>query len=658
MLLIILSWIICFLTFTSFGELFILICEKSIKKEIRSEYNFLDKFWIGIMFITILSILINFFAPLNLIVLFLILCTALILNIWLKIPLNIFRVVSTFWHEHKYLSICFLVIILIILFYSFYPNYLYDTGLYHTQTMKWYQQYPIVPGLGNLHGRLAFNSTTLLIYELFNYQLGIFNTFTSISSLCFLVFAAWGLNKVSTSTTTSGFYLALIIVLFLTSFSDWMPSYNTDLLSALLIITLMMSFIFSENRWNKPIVFICLPLLCITFKLSTVPMCLFSLIYFIAYIKKGNKKLLVSCILFGSCLIIPWIGRFVIETGYLIYPFHSIDIFSFDWKIPIGAVELEKASVVSYARKPNFDAFEVAALPIEDWIKAWYFKVSSFNSMFILLTVLSPILSLAYYKKSKFNNAIIICWLIACTGFIFSFFTAPTTRFHYGFVIMSGTLPFLLLNNSRKYLTKAYYPKIYFASFLLIVFILLWVFKLCVSSIVVDSHVRSYLFHIGDWGFIETRPIAEFFLDMYLNKVMGFGILFIFIIILTVLYTKFQKIKDLFLSTLTLIYEKRDRILLIIYSFALLISFLTFRQSYLNSEGPNIAELLITPKGRKIQANVAKFHMSPDQFIYYPVGTDRCFDCDLPCASPYYDVNLEMRGSKLSDGFRIKNSNE
>ena len=37
-----------------------------------------------------------------------------------------------------------------------------DTGLYHMGAVTWAASYPIVPGLGNLHERLAFNSTFFL----------------------------------------------------------------------------------------------------------------------------------------------------------------------------------------------------------------------------------------------------------------------------------------------------------------------------------------------------------------------------------------------------------------------------------------------------------------------------------------------------------------
>jgi hypothetical protein len=42
------------------------------------------------------------------------------------------------------------------------PLTLYDSGMYHAPTVEWFKAYPVVPGLGNLHGRLAFNPSGLL----------------------------------------------------------------------------------------------------------------------------------------------------------------------------------------------------------------------------------------------------------------------------------------------------------------------------------------------------------------------------------------------------------------------------------------------------------------------------------------------------------------
>jgi hypothetical protein len=43
-----------------------------------------------------------------------------------------------------------------------------DTGLYHAQNIKWITNFKIVPGLGNLHGRFAFNNQSFLLEALFS----------------------------------------------------------------------------------------------------------------------------------------------------------------------------------------------------------------------------------------------------------------------------------------------------------------------------------------------------------------------------------------------------------------------------------------------------------------------------------------------------------
>ncbi|MGE0452747.1 MAG: hypothetical protein AB7O37_03860 [Vicinamibacteria bacterium] len=48
------------------------------------------------------------------------------------------------------------------------PVLLVDAGLYYMPTVAWLQSYPVVPGLGNLHGRLAFNSSYFLYGALAN----------------------------------------------------------------------------------------------------------------------------------------------------------------------------------------------------------------------------------------------------------------------------------------------------------------------------------------------------------------------------------------------------------------------------------------------------------------------------------------------------------
>ena len=42
----------------------------------------------------------------------------------------------------------------------------YDTGLYHAQSIRWIEEYGVVKGLGNLHCRLAYNSSSFALSAL------------------------------------------------------------------------------------------------------------------------------------------------------------------------------------------------------------------------------------------------------------------------------------------------------------------------------------------------------------------------------------------------------------------------------------------------------------------------------------------------------------
>lgn len=44
----------------------------------------------------------------------------------------------------------------------------YDSDLYHAQSIRWIEEYGVVPGLGNLHERFAYNSSFFALSALFS----------------------------------------------------------------------------------------------------------------------------------------------------------------------------------------------------------------------------------------------------------------------------------------------------------------------------------------------------------------------------------------------------------------------------------------------------------------------------------------------------------
>ena len=71
-----------------------------------------------------------------------------------------------------------------------------DTLLYHAQIVRWIEEYPIVPGLGNLHDRLAYNSSFHMLASFLD--IGAFQdkSFHGFNSFFFLLLQATLLIRV------------------------------------------------------------------------------------------------------------------------------------------------------------------------------------------------------------------------------------------------------------------------------------------------------------------------------------------------------------------------------------------------------------------------------------------------------------------------------
>ena len=124
------------------------------------------------------------------------------------------------------------------------PLRAYDTGLYHLPMVEWIRQFPIVPGLGNLHGRLAFNNSNLMYAAVLE-----FGPWAKHSAVLahgpLIVFGfAQGLRGVigmmsrsnDKANEDAGLVVLLPLILFVVTNRNWFPGLYGDLPVAILCI--------------------------------------------------------------------------------------------------------------------------------------------------------------------------------------------------------------------------------------------------------------------------------------------------------------------------------------------------------------------------------------------------------------------------------------
>jgi hypothetical protein len=350
---------------------------------------------------------------------------------------------------------------------------LYDSGLYHTQSIQWTRNYPVIPGLGNLHGRFAFNSLFLVISALFTFQIKDILIFP-LNGLCLLV-VLMKLYSLIRKDLDSGISWKSIFygLTALTGLFILIPDINSaspDIICGVIIMYLFAMLVDIEKSLQQAgdgrILLISLLIFsCISFKLSAL------FLFLVIMLTLGTepfKRILISGIVFILIFSAYFVRNYYL-SGYLVYPFPGIDIFNADWKIPVENVVVEKLSVESWARIPGIPYYEVAGMNISGWIMPW-FRSLNLNSIFLLVpNLFAPIILLLMFIRKDYYLASI--QLIIIINLIFWFSLAPDPRFAYGF-LFAGTA--LAISYPFRYfeLTNNFIIFKYSGAFLVILFVL------------------------------------------------------------------------------------------------------------------------------------------------------------------------------------------
>ena len=412
-----------------------------------------------------------------------------ILHIWLPISIvvQVFIVagaLGTFWFfkknifyyfrnlesvpRYKWFYYCFLVIFgLLILIQATQPALNPDTGLYHAQTIKWFNTYRIVPGLGNLYVPLALNSHAHVVISFFNFS---FVTPQVLNqtwvSFVFLVYSSFAIRQgLYCLKTRPAFVIYYFGSLFggLVFFRDWISSPTPD--------TVVMFFFFflfgvlllnDKNRkidWEFAFLFFLLPVL-LTFKLSAIYGCLIGLAWWLAMPERTNNSRIFKFIFWQTFVVLgPYSLRNVILTGHLLYPLPAFDLFNLDWEVPKVWLQIYQEGITAYSRVPtsNWSIYQNKPLPV--WLSVWWPHQDRPVQLFLFILVsFLPLMVWQVIKLSRQRSEmpLITWWLSAFIASLAWFFTAPAVRFGYGYLVPTLLLGLVLLVQNRISFTLAF----------------------------------------------------------------------------------------------------------------------------------------------------------------------------------------------------------
>jgi hypothetical protein len=344
---------------------------------------------------------------------------------------------------------CYFAMILSMATRSAGPCLHYDTGLYGASTVNWLITYPIVPGLANLHGRLGFNSSLFLwTAALYKGGLGTLSYRIMggmvVAVAAAMILAAIGRLLRGNLVPADLFLLILTVPLFSWIERDELVGTNTDLPSTIFCLlgayfvfqTLSGTFV-PHNIMRVRMVSACVLFsLAIVFKISTVifaassfVICVVILLSMSDSVVERRQSIFASLILF-TLIVIPWIFRGYILSGYPLYPNHWFGA-AVNWRVPAESTKMVALGIRAWARTKHVPISQTYGW---HWLRPWFEEVRSNRVNFAVpfLIALSGSALLLLSSVQKRSPQLRQClWLVVPSlgALTFWFLSAPDLRF-------------------------------------------------------------------------------------------------------------------------------------------------------------------------------------------------------------------------------------
>lgn len=367
------AWIIFATAFHQWGSLVF----KKLKLKLVGTSAFFSKIWLGWMICILFFSVIHIFVPINWIASFFFYIPASIVFFYIN-----FSSIKLFLKSiDKRVLFAILALIVIVSLFSMQECSRSDSCLYHLNTIRWLNEYSVVPGLGNLHSRLGFNQSyfvycaSIRFYPFFNdYGKNI------ATSLLLLILC------IELILTRKGLDLVILGFFHLLPFSFyWTSSPNPDIASIILQLVMFRYMVNAGEAWNKAenreetfysniVMAVLMGVTSVTVKLSNgfyaISLGIVAVTFaFKLGLDEVSKIKLRKALILTIMFVGTWLVRGYIQTGYPLFPV-TIGGIDSEWTVSPEAAKIAEKSVYTFSRLLDYD-FDSQLLKDYKWLPKW-----------------------------------------------------------------------------------------------------------------------------------------------------------------------------------------------------------------------------------------------------------------------------------------------
>ena len=429
-----------------------LLFQKIIFYNNKIELNIFEQSFLGLIVTGFISLILNFFIPLNDILIYFNLSFGIFFIYFFKDKIKL--------NYNIYSKIFIILIFLLSLINIYGSNFSDDLHHYHAGYITNTDNHNYILGLNFLHHHYGYSSIWLILHSYLNFNNSLLQDIHILNGLVLFLIIAYLFTennealknpKNSFLILISGFILIFLLVKYTRLKEFGLDRPGTIIYCFLLYFTAKYNILIKKNiNLKNQILFIlfffCLFITSIKiFFLSCFLIPIFLIIKSGAYSFVFNK---FAFIFYFLC--IAYFIKNIFITGCLIYPFELTCFTNLSWasneissNILLGVESIAK----------SYDRYE-GSLGMEEyiknfnWLNTWIIRnIEEFNN-YILTVLLALTLFFLTSKSSKnisrFNNLEILFLLLFIFNIII-FIKSPVSRYHHMFFILLG-LSFIILS--------------------------------------------------------------------------------------------------------------------------------------------------------------------------------------------------------------------
>lgn len=441
MLTILLSWIYIALICTLIGT--------GVLSFVRKNFSWTCYMMTGIIAITVYVEFFSIFIKIGALAHGIMLVAALFIGYYRRKEigqlLRAYRAVVCSWEGFFYC--CF---ILAIAFFTSRGEFHTDTGIYHAAAIRLYEEYGVLKGAGNLQLHYAYNSAYLAFASIFslNWLFGrSLHTTTGLLEVIMCLYAFHGVKDFKRHESHMADMMRIGILFYTLVNVTRSMSPATDyavMFFVFFVLTAWCDKIELKNIGGSTAEYALLAVTAVfvaTLKFSACLLVLLAIYPAVSLIKEKKWKEIAVYILCGCAILLPFLIRNYLISGWLLYPFDGIDIFRPEWKIPREYLLVDAGQIKVWGRC-LYDITKID-LPVTEWFPVWWEHQFRYEQMFLGAVLFATLLQLIILfvrlvRKQPPCFSLVILHLTIWGNLAVWFFMAPFIR--YGLVFLFAVI--------------------------------------------------------------------------------------------------------------------------------------------------------------------------------------------------------------------------